>query len=107
MTLVARKALRVFTFTDPVADDAAIRAASTLGLEQHALRELRHTRRAEARTVLLAHKIGHSVYNDMLGDPDPHRADPVAAEKAASGKCHCGWGCRARPRTAGSSWASP
>uniref|UniRef100_UPI003D8F3CCE HNH endonuclease signature motif containing protein n=1 Tax=Gordonia sp. B7-2 TaxID=3420932 RepID=UPI003D8F3CCE len=76
----------MFTFTDPVADDAAIRAASTLGLEQHAMRELRHTRRAEARTVLLAHKIGVGVYNDMLGDPDPHRADPVAAEKAAVGE---------------------
>ncbi|WAC53813.1 HNH endonuclease signature motif containing protein [Gordonia sp. SL306] len=75
-------------FTDPVADDAALSCAPSSELAGTARDALRLSRQAEARSLLAAHRLGQSVYDEMLASLDPERQMMVRnpADKAAIGE---------------------
>ncbi|MGC5255953.1 HNH endonuclease [Gordonia sp. DT218] len=75
-------------FTDPVADDAALSRAPSSELAGTARDALRLSRQAEARSLLAAHRLGQSVYDEMLMSLSPERQMMVRnpADKAAIGE---------------------
>ncbi|GAC70658.1 HNH endonuclease signature motif containing protein [Gordonia soli] len=83
----------MFTYSVHHADDAALSSSGAGGLGEHGRAAQRLERQAAARKVLLAHRIGQAIFDDMLHlDPaDLHPADlhpgvGNAAEKAAVGE---------------------
>ncbi|NDZ95056.1 HNH endonuclease [Streptomyces sp. SID6673] len=78
----------MFVFTDPVADDVALSCAPSSELAGTARDALRLSRQAEARSLLAAHRLGQSVYDEMLMSLDPERQMMVRnpADKAAIGE---------------------
>ncbi|UAK36982.1 HNH endonuclease [Gordonia bronchialis] len=63
----------MFTLTDPVADDTGVSSMASDAVVGAAREMQQLARRAEARTVLLAYRIGHAVYQDMIADPSWNR----------------------------------
>ncbi|GAA1480116.1 hypothetical protein GCM10009624_05560 [Gordonia sinesedis] len=76
----------MLSYTDAAADDAALRAASADALVDAARDALRLSRQAEARTILLAERIGHATYDRVMADRPQRRTIPDAPDKAAVGE---------------------
>ncbi|GAA1481934.1 hypothetical protein GCM10009624_23740 [Gordonia sinesedis] len=76
----------MFSYTDAAADDAALRAASADTLVDAARDALRLSRQAEARTILLAERIGRETYERVMAARPQRRTIPDAPDKAAVGE---------------------
>lgn len=76
----------MFCMSDPVADEATLATMSSTAARDHARPMLRQARRAEARTVFLAHRIGAAVFDDFLVKPARRKGLRDAADKAAVGE---------------------
>ncbi|MDY6810659.1 MAG: hypothetical protein SW127_16835 [Actinomycetota bacterium] len=78
----------MFTYTDPVADEALIASADTGPLGDHAREALRLSQQAGALAVLAAHEIGRRTYTERLnsGGRNGRPASHSTAEKAALGE---------------------
>ncbi|MYR07452.1 HNH endonuclease [Gordonia sp. SID5947] len=76
----------MFSFTDPVADDAAVSSAPSASLADAARDMQRQGRQREARMVLLAYRLGLSVSDDFVVNPVRQNGIRDAADKAAVGE---------------------
>ncbi|MBD1322143.1 HNH endonuclease signature motif containing protein [Gordonia hankookensis] len=78
----------MFSYTDPIGDDAVLSSLGSSGIGEPARDALRLSRQAEARALLMAHRIGEAAYDDMLVFLSPGRQMMVRkhAEKAAVGE---------------------
>ncbi|GAA1482045.1 hypothetical protein GCM10009624_24850 [Gordonia sinesedis] len=76
----------IFSYTDAIADDAALRAASADTLIDAARDALRLSRQAEAHTILLAERIGRETYDQVMAARPQRRTIPDAPDKAAVGE---------------------